>query len=109
MFGSLESPRSSNAILAAFRAVNRNTCGTAASHEDGISARRWGTPRTARKAKGLQREVEIGKGFGYRPCSMVDGYGGERPFEGEWALILGASSGFGAATARELGRRGMGI
>jgi enoyl-[acyl-carrier protein] reductase III len=40
---------------------------------------------------------------------MVDGYGGERPFEGEWALILGASSGFGAATARELGRRGMGI
>jgi NAD(P)-dependent dehydrogenase (short-subunit alcohol dehydrogenase family) len=32
-----------------------------------------------------------------------------RPFEGEWALILGASSGFGAATARELGRRGMGI
>src|SRR5258705_13092676 len=47
--------------------------------EDGISARRWGTPRTARKAKGLQREVEIGKGFGYRPCSMVDGYGGERP------------------------------
>jgi NAD(P)-dependent dehydrogenase (short-subunit alcohol dehydrogenase family) len=32
-----------------------------------------------------------------------------RPFEGEWALILGASSGFGAATARALGRRGMGI
>jgi NAD(P)-dependent dehydrogenase (short-subunit alcohol dehydrogenase family) len=32
-----------------------------------------------------------------------------RPFEGEWALVLGASSGFGAATARELGRRGMGI
>jgi len=32
-----------------------------------------------------------------------------RPFDGEWALILGASSGFGAATARELGRRGMGI
>ena len=32
-----------------------------------------------------------------------------RVFEGEWALILGASSGFGAATARELGRRGMGI
>jgi len=32
-----------------------------------------------------------------------------RPFEGEWGLILGASSGFGAATARELGRRGMGI
>ncbi len=26
-----------------------------------------------------------------------------------WALILGASSGFGAATARELGRRGMGV
>jgi NAD(P)-dependent dehydrogenase (short-subunit alcohol dehydrogenase family) len=35
--------------------------------------------------------------------------GGWRPFEGEWGLILGASSGFGAATARELGRRGMGI
>ena len=32
-----------------------------------------------------------------------------RPFDGEWALILGASSGFGAATARELGRRGMSI
>ena len=32
-----------------------------------------------------------------------------RPFAGEWGLILGASSGFGAATARELGRRGMGI
>jgi enoyl-[acyl-carrier protein] reductase III len=32
-----------------------------------------------------------------------------RPFEGEWGLILGASSGFGAATARLLGRRGMGI
>ena len=32
-----------------------------------------------------------------------------RPFEGEWGLILGASSGFGAATARELGRRGMSI
>ena len=35
--------------------------------------------------------------------------GAGRPFEGEWALILGASSGFGAATARELGQRGMGI
>ena len=34
---------------------------------------------------------------------------GWRPFEGEWALILGASSGFGAATARALGRRGMGV
>ncbi len=34
---------------------------------------------------------------------------GERPFEGAWGLILGASSGFGAATARELGRQGMGI
>lgn len=34
---------------------------------------------------------------------------GWRPFEGEWALILGASSGFGAAAARELGRRGMGV
>ena len=32
-----------------------------------------------------------------------------RSFDGEWALILGASSGFGAETARELGRRGMGI
>ncbi len=32
-----------------------------------------------------------------------------RPFEGEWGLVLGASSGFGAATARELGRRGMSI
>ena len=31
-----------------------------------------------------------------------------RPFEGEWGLVLGASSGFGAATARELGRLGMG-
>jgi NAD(P)-dependent dehydrogenase (short-subunit alcohol dehydrogenase family) len=34
---------------------------------------------------------------------------GWRPFDGEWAVILGASSGFGAATARELGRHGMGI
>jgi NAD(P)-dependent dehydrogenase (short-subunit alcohol dehydrogenase family) len=34
---------------------------------------------------------------------------GWRPFEGEWGLILGASSGFGAATARQLGRLGMGI
>jgi NAD(P)-dependent dehydrogenase (short-subunit alcohol dehydrogenase family) len=32
-----------------------------------------------------------------------------RPFEGEWGVILGASSGFGAATARERGRHGMGI
>jgi NAD(P)-dependent dehydrogenase (short-subunit alcohol dehydrogenase family) len=32
-----------------------------------------------------------------------------RPFEGEWGLILGASSGFGAATARALGRHGMGV
>ena len=32
-----------------------------------------------------------------------------RPFAGEWGLVLGASSGFGAATARELGGRGMGI
>jgi len=29
--------------------------------------------------------------------------------EGEWALVLGASSGFGEATALELGRRGMNI
>src|SRR5881397_1291551 len=34
---------------------------------------------------------------------------GWRPFAGEWGLILGASSGFGAAAARELGRLGMGI
>jgi NAD(P)-dependent dehydrogenase (short-subunit alcohol dehydrogenase family) len=32
-----------------------------------------------------------------------------RPFEGEWGLVLGASSGFGAAVSRELGRRGMGV
>lgn len=32
-----------------------------------------------------------------------------RPFAGEWGIVLGASSGFGAATARELGRRGMSI
>jgi NAD(P)-dependent dehydrogenase (short-subunit alcohol dehydrogenase family) len=32
-----------------------------------------------------------------------------RPFEGEWGVILGASSGFGAATARALARHGMGI
>jgi NAD(P)-dependent dehydrogenase (short-subunit alcohol dehydrogenase family) len=32
-----------------------------------------------------------------------------RPFEGDWALILGASSGFGAATSRALARHGMGI
>jgi NAD(P)-dependent dehydrogenase (short-subunit alcohol dehydrogenase family) len=32
-----------------------------------------------------------------------------RPFEGEWGLVLGASSGFGAATARALGRHGMGV
>ena len=31
----------------------------------------------------------------------------ERPLEGAWGLILGASSGFGAATAIEVGRRGM--
>ncbi|HEU4339755.1 MAG TPA: SDR family oxidoreductase, partial [Planctomycetota bacterium] len=29
--------------------------------------------------------------------------------KGEWALVLGASSGFGEATALELGRRGMNI
>src|SRR5438128_1797321 len=57
----------------------------------------------------LQGKVEKRTRFGYRPPSMVDELGGGRPFEGEWALILGASSGFGAATARELGRRGMGI
>ncbi|HLY39223.1 MAG TPA: SDR family oxidoreductase [Candidatus Binatia bacterium] len=32
-----------------------------------------------------------------------------RPFADAWGVILGASSGFGAATARALGRRGMGI
>src|SRR5262245_15057577 len=32
-----------------------------------------------------------------------------RPFADEWGLVLGASSGFGAATARELGRRGMSV
>ena len=32
-----------------------------------------------------------------------------RPFEGEWGLVLGASSGFGAAVSRELGRRGMAV
>lgn len=32
-----------------------------------------------------------------------------RPFEGEWGLVLGASSGFGAATARALARHGMSI
>jgi enoyl-[acyl-carrier protein] reductase III len=32
-----------------------------------------------------------------------------RPFAGEWGIVLGASSGFGAATARALGRCGMGI
>jgi enoyl-[acyl-carrier protein] reductase III len=37
---------------------------------------------------------------------MHDGW---RPFAGEWGLVLGASSGFGAAAARELGQRGMGV
>jgi len=32
-----------------------------------------------------------------------------RPFAGEWGVVLGASSGFGAATARALARHGMGI
>ena len=31
------------------------------------------------------------------------------PLAGKWALILGASSGFGAATSRELARHGMNI
>ncbi len=33
----------------------------------------------------------------------------ERPLEGRWALILGASSGFGAATGRALATQGMNI
>jgi enoyl-[acyl-carrier protein] reductase III len=32
-----------------------------------------------------------------------------RPFEGEWGLVLGVSSGFGAAVARELALRGMSV
>jgi NAD(P)-dependent dehydrogenase (short-subunit alcohol dehydrogenase family) len=40
---------------------------------------------------------------------MTDAADAWRPFEGEWGLVLGASSGFGAATSRALGRRGMGI
>ncbi len=32
-----------------------------------------------------------------------------RPLEGAWGLILGASSGFGEATALEVGRRGMSV
>lgn len=32
-----------------------------------------------------------------------------RPFQGAWALVLGVSSGFGAAVARELARRGMSV
>ena len=34
---------------------------------------------------------------------------GDNQLQGKWALILGASSGFGAATARELAKRGMNI
>jgi enoyl-[acyl-carrier protein] reductase III len=52
--------------------------------------------------------VALLEGFGYRPAVMGSDEAW-RPFAGEWGLILGASSGFGAATARELGRRGMGI
>jgi enoyl-[acyl-carrier protein] reductase III len=40
---------------------------------------------------------------------MAAGEPAWRPFDGEWGLVLGASSGFGAATARALGRHGMGI
>jgi NAD(P)-dependent dehydrogenase (short-subunit alcohol dehydrogenase family) len=43
--------------------------------------------------------------FGYTCAPMADW----RPFEGAWGVLLGASSGFGAAAARELGRRGMSI
>ena len=43
--------------------------------------------------------------FGYTCAPMADW----RPFEGEWGVVLGASSGFGAATARALGRHGMSI
>ena len=32
-----------------------------------------------------------------------------RPFAGDWGIVLGASSGFGAATARALARHGMSI
>ncbi|HJQ82673.1 MAG TPA: SDR family oxidoreductase [Candidatus Binatia bacterium] len=40
---------------------------------------------------------------------MPDEAAGWRPYEGDWGLVLGASSGFGAATARALGRRGMSV
>ncbi|MEX2081172.1 MAG: SDR family NAD(P)-dependent oxidoreductase [Dehalococcoidia bacterium] len=33
----------------------------------------------------------------------------ERPFSGQWSLVLGASSGFGAAIVRELARQGSNI
>ena len=33
----------------------------------------------------------------------------ERPLQGRWALILGASSGFGAAAGRALAAAGMNI
>src|SRR5262245_59883772 len=53
--------------------------------------------------------VEKPTSFEYRPSRMSAGADAWRPFAWEWRLILGASSGFGAATARELARRGMGI
>lgn len=40
---------------------------------------------------------------------MADNIPSTHVLKGEWALILGASSGFGAACARELGRHGVNI
>jgi NAD(P)-dependent dehydrogenase (short-subunit alcohol dehydrogenase family) len=43
-------------------------------------------------------------------CRKETGLSGAEPtLHGRWAVILGASSGFGAATARELARHGMNI
>ena len=43
--------------------------------------------------------------FGYTCAAMGDW----RPFAGQWGVVLGASSGFGAATARALARHGMNV